>query len=197
MFTLQQYPPMSPITSPKVYPRLSRNFVLEENTPSPTKPNVCNVLVNIIVITLILLICVKLIPMFFPCEKRNPTIYTLRNGVTPDTDAIEANSMDDIKQHDHVLVMFYATWCSHCTAFKQEFDNIARALHAKYGHKLRVMKIEQQKTNADDVNSLGVTGYPTIKLLNKNGKSQELPRSNADDFVKEHRDLWEMIGNDH
>ncbi len=71
---------------------------------------------------------------------------------------INITSLDDLRKMDHVIAMFYAPWCSHCTHFKPTFSELANK-HA----------ISFAMVNCDELpeakSEFGIRGFPTIHKL--------------------------------
>lgn len=93
----------------------------------------------------------------------------------------------DLKSNKDFLVWFYADWCGHCTAMKDEWEKLCSKCNNKYN----LAKIR------DDVapkltNNLGnnIEGYPKIVLISngKEKKEYQGPRDaqNLFNFLKQH-----------
>lgn len=97
------------------------------------------------------------------------------NGVLVLTDD---NFDDAIKDHDVVLLEFYAPWCGHCKAFAAEYEKIAQTLK-KDGIPVAKIDATIHKTVAG---KFDVTGYPTVIIL-KDGKPIKYDGQRSEDAV--------------
>lgn len=72
----------------------------------------------------------------------------------------DENFEDALKEHEFILVEFYAPWCGHCKALEPEWNEAALALKGQ---------VKLAKVDADAHKNLGsrfgVTGFPTIKYF--------------------------------
>lgn len=66
------------------------------------------------------------------------------------------------------MLLIWANWCSHCTAFKSTFNQIVRLL----GNEFQCVSIEHSdlQNNTNLIEALNFRGYPTIKFFDQNGK---------------------------
>ena len=81
----------------------------------------------------------------------------------PELVGIGSDQYNEVTQNDElVLVDFHAKWCKPCVEMAPDLEQ----LHAKYGNKLKVIKIDIDR-NTDLANAFNITGVPTIKLYNK------------------------------
>jgi len=74
----------------------------------------------------------------------------------------EANFKNVIAKGTY-LIKFYAPWCGHCKKLAPTWDQLAAAVHGKYG----IAKVDCTK-HASLCTKYSVGGYPTVKLF-KNG----------------------------
>lgn len=58
------------------------------------------------------------------------------------------------------VVLFYADWCSHCTAFKPIWNAFEKTMEP-YKNKINILKTNDEAICSD----FGVNGYPTIKFF--------------------------------
>lgn len=75
------------------------------------------------------------------------------------------NSIKPLNSKDGYFVLYYAEWCGHCQATKPSWKNLA----SKIGKTFNVCTFDCEKYK-DKANSLGIQGFPTIKIYDKNGK---------------------------
>ncbi|KAG6831586.1 hypothetical protein H0H92_009059 [Tricholoma furcatifolium] len=71
---------------------------------------------------------------------------------------------ETVNSHDLMLVEFFAPWCGHCKALAPHYEEAATELKEKSIPLASVDCVDQ----ADLCQSMGVTGYPTLKVY-KNG----------------------------
>lgn len=79
----------------------------------------------------------------------------------------DQNFNDQLKQHNILLVMFYAPWCGHCKQMKPEYITAAKELSAAGYEKCLAMV--DCTVNPDLTDQYNIEGFPTIKLF-INGK---------------------------
>jgi len=68
-----------------------------------------------------------------------------------------------------VLVEFYAPWCGHCKKLAPIYDELAANL--KHNTNLVIAKMD---STANEVESVSVQGFPTIKFWPANNKSNPM-----------------------
>ena len=73
-----------------------------------------------------------------------------------------------------IVALFYADWCPHCVSFKPDYKKAMSELNGNNykGKKLRFVMVDcdKYKSLAKENN---VSGFPTVKILNDNGSSEE------------------------
>lgn len=74
----------------------------------------------------------------------------------------EANFETFLSQTEHVLVMFYAPWCSHCQSAKPTFLKASEAFAKEPSKAFTAVDCSQ---DADLCEKQDVSGYPTIKYF--------------------------------
>lgn len=65
-----------------------------------------------------------------------------------------------------LIKFYYATWCGYCKAFKPELN----ILIDKYGEQV---KKYEHSIDKDTIMKDGIEGYPTIRILHKDGSYKE------------------------
>ena len=86
-----------------------------------------------------------------------------------------------------IVALFYAEWCGHCKTMKPEYEKATSELNGKKNSSGKTIRFE--KVDCDENKELGkqfgVSGYPTIKILNDDGTQDEYSgKRNFDGFKK-------------
>jgi protein disulfide-isomerase A1 len=77
---------------------------------------------------------------------------------------------DAIKEHQFILIEFYAPWCGHCKRLEPEYTQAAADLVAN-GVQVALAKVDATQ-HPKSAEHYGVQGYPTLKWF-VNGESSE------------------------
>ena len=80
-----------------------------------------------------------------------------------------------------VMLLFYAPWCSHCKALQPKYEEVAKKLKEK-NPKLRLAKIDGTQ---NEVESVILSGFPTVKFYPGNKKDQTPLDYNGDRSVED------------
>ena len=85
-----------------------------------------------------------------------------------------------------VVVLFKTEWCGHCKAIKDDYKKATSELSGKSNSSGKTIRFE--KVDCDENKELGkqygVSGYPTIKILNDDGTKDEYDGARSFDGLK-------------
>ncbi|KAL8606439.1 hypothetical protein ACOMHN_015528 [Nucella lapillus] len=82
----------------------------------------------------------------------------------------DATFPDKIKEHEIILVEFFAPWCGHCKRLAPEFETAATKLR-KNDPPVALAKVDCT-AETTTCGKYGVSGYPTLKIF-RNGEDSE------------------------
>ena len=88
---------------------------------------------------------------------------------------------DVIKNDKDVMLLFYAPWCGHCKALHPKYEEVAKKLKAK-NPKLVMAKIDATENEVESVN---ISGFPTVKFYPGNKKDKAPLDYNGDRSVED------------
>ena len=88
---------------------------------------------------------------------------------------------DVIKNDKDVMLLFYAPWCGHCKALHPKYEEVAKKLKEK-NPKLVMAKIDATENEVESVN---ISGFPTVKFYPGNKKDKEPLDYNGDRSVED------------
>ena len=86
---------------------------------------------------------------------------------------------DVIKNDKDVMLLFYAPWCGHCKALHPKYEEVAKKLKSK-NPKLVMAKIDATE---NEVESVSISGFPTVKFYPGNKKDKAPLDYNGDRSV--------------
>ena len=74
-----------------------------------------------------------------------------------------------------ILIVFYAHWCPHCSnpTMVEFVESLAGVLPQKSNVKVGAFNCDYNDKHRDISNNLGITGFPTIRYINKTRKSAD------------------------
>mmetsp|Transcript_94171 Transcript_94171/g.203536 ORF Transcript_94171/g.203536 Transcript_94171/m.203536 type:complete len:476 (+) Transcript_94171:35-1462(+) len=84
-----------------------------------------------------------------------------------------------IKEHDYILVEFYAPWCGHCKKLEPEYASAAASLKGTDG-KLAKVDATEAKGLAE---RFAIKGFPTLKMFKQGEPSEYQGGRSAADIV--------------
>lgn len=106
----------------------------------------------------------------------NPTFYTDVYGVKELTSKDFKNNKINNKtlMNKPGMMMFYADWCPHCSndETRSAWGKLGRMMDPQDGWVGAMNCADKTNGNNQIATRLGITGYPTIKFINKNGAIQ-------------------------
>jgi len=84
---------------------------------------------------------------------------------------VVGKNFDDIviNNDNDVLIEFYAPWCGHCKALAPIWEGLAKKLQSVKG-----ITIAKMDSTANEVKSVQVRGFPTIKFYPRNNKNSPI-----------------------
>ena len=87
-----------------------------------------------------------------------------------------------------VVVLFKTEWCGHCNAAKPEYEKATSELNGKKNSSGKTIRFE--KVDCDENKELGkqfgVSGYPTIKILNDDGTQDDYDGARSFEGLKKY-----------
>ena len=87
-----------------------------------------------------------------------------------------------------VVVLFKSDWCGHCQKMAPHFDKATSALDGSKdsnGKTLRFVKVDCDE-NKELGKQFGVSGYPTIKILNDDGTQDDYDGARSFEGLKKY-----------
>ena len=90
-----------------------------------------------------------------------------------------------VSNDETVVALFYADWCPHCVSFKPDYKKAMSTLNGK-SHEGKNLRFEM--VDCDKHKSLSkkydVSGFPTVKILNSDGSTNEYKGERSYDGLK-------------
>lgn len=93
----------------------------------------------------------------------------------------DANFDEELKNHDKILVEFYAPWCGHCKKLAPEYVKAAESLKAK-DVGVRVAKVDATEEK-ELASRFEVKGFPTLKWFVNGNPTEYNGGRTADEIV--------------
>lgn len=75
-----------------------------------------------------------------------------------------------------MIVFFYTDWCGFCQRFAPTFDKITKSSQIKKNFAVAYVNCENPQ-NAKTVEEYGIEGFPTVFVVDENGKRTHLDNS--------------------
>lgn len=72
-----------------------------------------------------------------------------------------------------IIVFFYTDWCGFCQRFAPTFDKITKTKDIKKNFAIAFVNCEKEENHAL-MQEYGVQGFPTVFVIDKNGKKTQL-----------------------
>ena len=72
-----------------------------------------------------------------------------------------------------IIVFFYTDWCGFCQRFAPTFDKITKVKDIKKNFAIAFVNCEKEE-NQPLMQEYGVQGFPTVYVVDKNGKKTQL-----------------------
>lgn len=88
------------------------------------------------------------------------------------------------------LVLVYADWCGHCQRFKPTMEKLEKM----NGRSIQTARIRDDMFPKSSISSSKIEGYPTLMLIDKNGKPTNFKNSNGQvsNAIPDHTDINKM-----
>jgi len=147
----------------------------EENQVQEKKSN-CKLLVVLVIISLLLSIA-----------SLSTSVYMFVNGnaageggqkkVVISKQYDKGKSLAKAKETGKpILVFFYTDWCGFCQRFVPTYDKISKNPKIKKNFAVAYVNCEDEN-NRKDVEEFGVQGFPTVYVIDAQGKKTQLENS--------------------
>ncbi len=78
-----------------------------------------------------------------------------------------------LKTKKPVIVFFYTDWCGYCQRFAPTFDKITKSSKMKKNFAVAFVNCEKEE-NHKLMEEYGVQGFPTVFVIDQNGKKTQL-----------------------